>query len=440
MRACSRWIEGAIVGSAICLLAPHAWSQEPRPRGPREEPPAPISGPPPTAPSPAPPVAAYPLEMLGLLAPSGPRAPFTLTPSIAVSEEYNDNLFLDNRNRQWELITGFSPVITLSVSRPSYQLSGGYSFTAELYERESRFNNAFERQNFIANGSYQPTQQLTFTVADSFALDRSTNRVATQSFATGRQESWSNTFSPGMRWQMTPRTSLALSASYGILRFKGATAEGADAGIDSDTYGAQSTLDHVLTPRLTSTFGYGFTYLDLRGDENSRTHTPTLGFSYRLTPTLTGSISGGPSITEIGGETLMSPSGAASLSQALRFGSVSVQYTRAVAVAGGLGGTTDTQTASGTLTLPALWRDLFVVITPAYSIAESLSRAQTERVDVRALTVNLGLTYQIARYASVFGGYTLLQQRTGGASSVGVDADQNRVRVGLQFGYPINFD
>jgi hypothetical protein len=443
MRASCRWLEGAIVGSVICLMAPHAWGQATPPRGSRDEPPAPTTAPSAVHPSPGPSVSSYPLELLGLAAPPAQRGPVTLTPSVSISEEYDDNVFLDNQNRQWDLITGFSPAVTLFVSRPSYQLTGGYSFTAELYQRESRLNNAFDRQNFIASGLYRPAQQLTLTVSESFALDRSTNRVATQSFATGRQESWSNTFAPGLTWQMTPLTSLTLGATYGVLRFKSAGAEGVGAGIDSDTYGLQSTLGHVLTPRLTGTIGYGFTFLDLRGEEDSRTHAPAVGFSYRLTPTLTGSVSGGPAITEVGRETIMSPAGTASLVQTLRFGTASAQYTRAVSAASGLGGTTDTQAASGTLTLSTLWQGLFVVISPAYSIAESIGRGQTAQVDVRALTLSLGVTYQIARFASVFGGYTLLQQRTGGPStgSTGqLDVDQSRVRLGLQFGYPINFD
>jgi len=61
--------------------------------------------------------------------------------------------------------------------------------------------------------------------------------------------------------------SLSLGATYGVLRFKGA-------GLDSNTYGLQSRLNHVLTPRLTSTIGYGFTYLDVQGQENSTTHAP----------------------------------------------------------------------------------------------------------------------------------------------------------------------
>ena len=421
-------------------MASHARGQEPPPGRPADQPPAPVTEPSPGLQRPGPPVGAYPLELLGLLAPPAQRGPVTLTPSISVSEEYNDNLFLNNQNRQWDLITGFSPTITLFVNRPSYQVSGGYSFTAELYERESRLNNALNRQSFLASGLYRATPRLTLTASDTYALNRNTNLVASQGFATGRQESWSNTFGPGLTYQMTPRTSLSLGATYGLLRFKGAATDGAATARDSDTYGLQSSLAHVLTPRLTGTIGYGFTYLNVQEEDNSTTHTPTLGVSYRLTPTLTGSVNGGPAITELGGETFVSPAATASLVQGLAFGSASARYARSVSAAGGFGGTTDTQSVSGTLTLPTLRRGLLVVFDTTYSTAESVSPRQTDRVDVRALTLNLGVTYQIAAFASVFGGYMFFQQRTTGSSTLQIDADQNRVRFGLQFGYPINFD
>src|SRR2546427_9758846 len=438
MRVCGRRVGsggGAIVGIAICLMASHARGQEPPPGRPAEQPP------PVTEPAPGfqrPPVGAYPLELLGLLAPPAQRGPVTLTPSISVSEEYNDNLFFNNQDRQRDFITGFSPTITLFVNRPSYQVNGGYSFTAELYERESRLNNALNRQNFFGTGLYRATPRLTLTASETYAVNRSTNLVASQGFATGRQESLSNTFGPGLTYQMTPGTSLSLGATYGLLRFKGAVTDGAgtagagtaSAGTasDSDTYGVQSTLAHELTPRLTGTIGYGFTYLTVQGQENSTTHPPTLGGSYRLTPTLTGSVSGGPAITELGGETFVSPAVTASLVQGLAFGSASARYARSVSAAGGFGGTTDAQSISGTLTLPTLRRGLLVVLDTSYSTAESVSSRQTDQVDVKALTLNLAVTYQITAFASVFGGYTFFQQRTGGSSSVHTDADQNRVR------------
>jgi hypothetical protein len=360
----------------------------------------------------------------------------TLTPSISISEEFNDNIFSDNSNRQWDFITSFSPALTLYVNRPEYQLSAGYSFSADVYARDSSLSNAFARQNFVATGLYQLTRGLTLTASDGFSYDKNANRLTAQNFSSGSQEIWSNTFTTGVGWQMTPLNSLGLSATYGLLRFGGS-----GSGVDSDTYSFQSNLTHAFTPRFSGIIGYSFTYLDFRGGEpDSATHTPTVGFSYALTQTLSASITGGASITLLGGDTFVNPAATASLVQTFSFGSASLQYNQGISVAGGFGGTNNTKTASGTLALTSLLRNLVVMFSAVYSNSESVGSAETRSVDVNSVSVNLGATYQIARYTSLFGGYTFFWQRTGGSSSNQVDVDQNRVRLGVQFGYPFNFD
>jgi len=83
---------------------------------------------------------------------------------------------------------------------------------------------------------------------------------------------------------------------------------------------------------------------------------------------------------------------------------------------------------------------LIVVFSPTYSIAESVSSQQANQVDVKTLTVSLDAAYQVGRFVRVFAGYTFLHQRTGGSSATQIDVDQNRVRVGVQLGYPFSFD
>jgi hypothetical protein len=418
-------------------IASGAWAQQAPQQAPAREPgaqpPGATSEPAPRPPSV--PIGAYPLELLGLAAPPAQQGPLTLTPSISVSEEYNDNVFSDNRNRQWDFITSFSPALTLYVNRPAYQLSAGYSFSADVYARESQLTNGLARQNLVATGLYRLSRDLTLTLSDAFVYDRNANRVTSQTFSTGSQEFWTNHLSPGMTWQMTPLNTLSLSASYDLLRYGGS-----GSSVDSDTYSFQANVSHAFTRRFSGNIGYGFTYLDLRGEQNSTTHTPTVGFSYVITPTLTASVSGGASITELGGDTFATPTATVSLVQVFYFGSASLQYNRGISTAGGFGGTNDTQTVSGALTLSTLARGLFFVFSPTYSDSESLSSAQSRSVDVHSLTLYLGATYQLARYVSAFGGYTFFLQRTGGSSTTRNDVDQNRVRFGLQFGYPINFD
>jgi hypothetical protein len=108
-------------------------------------------------------------------------------------------------------------------------------------------------------------------------------------------------------------------------------------------------------------------------------------------------------------------------------------------VAGGFGGTNDVKTISGTLAMTNWARGLIVLLNPSYSIAQSVSDRQAQQVDVNAFTLTVGAVYPLGRYASIFGGYTFFWQRTGASSTTSDDVNQNRVRFGLQFGYPFNF-
>src|SRR5262249_34291881 len=113
-------------------------------------------------------------------------------------------------------------------------------------------------------------------------------------------------------------------------------------------------------------------------------------------------------------------------------------YSQGVSVAGGFGGSNDTLNLSGLLTLSTLLRNLAVVLGPSYSRSDPLVSAPG-RFNLWNVSLNLGATYQIARFVNAYGGCTFSVHRSGG-SSTHANVDQNRVRFGLQFGYPINFD
>jgi hypothetical protein len=431
-------LSGLLATLAVFLLGSGAWAQQTRPA---EEPaPRPDTQPrgitdipntnlPNTGAS----VTRYPLELLGLLEPQ--RGGITLIPSIAISEEYNDNVRVDNANKEWDLLTSLSPAVALFINRPTYWLSAGYSSTAEIYARDSSLNQIFSVNNVILTAFWQANPSLSFFVTDTFVSNENTNLISAQGFGTGRQGSWSNEIDPSMIWRLTASTSFAASAGYLAYRF-----QGNGAGQDSDTYRAGISLRHYFTERFSGSVGYKFTFIDLRNQDDSTTHEPYIGISYRFTPTLIASAIGGPAISLIGNDTFVSPTGSAGIVQILRFGSASLAYTSEVSVAGGFGGTNNTQTILGTLLINTLYPGLIVTFGPEYSIAKSITSAQGQTVDARSLTVNLGASYRLARYVNIFVGYTFYQQRTGSSSSINLDADQNRVRVGLQFGYPININ
>jgi hypothetical protein len=91
------------------------------------------------------------------------------------------------------------------------------------------------------------------------------------------------------------------------------------------------------------------------------------------------------------------------------------------------------------LTLSGLVRGLFVALNPSYTFSNPIGPSQPGQDDIKAFSLGLSAAYQIYQYVTLFGGYSFFWQRTDRPSTE-PDVDQNRVRVGIQFGYPFNFD
>jgi hypothetical protein len=366
------------------------------------------------------------------------RVPFTLTPSITITEEFNDNIFLDNDRKRWDFITGFTPGIALTFEDATRRLNLAYSFTAEVFARNPSETHAFNRQSFIGDAAWRVNPQLTLSVADTFAFTTDTNLVGTESVSTGRDRAFSNTLGAGASWQFDRLTALRGGVGWTVERFDDETA------LDSDTYRADVALDRRLTPRLTGTAGYQFAYFDIDREEKTYVHTPRLGVSWEATPTITLSLSGGPAFEmKEDSSTRVTPAIAAGFRQRLVFGAWGLNYDRSIGTAGGLGGTTDNQSFAAFLDVTTLLRGLTVQVSPIYSMEES---TRDDSIDVRSFTVGVQATYRITPVVALVAGYQFFHQRsdsttvTTAGTPFATDADQNRVFVGIQFGYPIRFD
>lgn len=363
------------------------------------------------------------------------QGPLILTPAITIAEEWNDNIFQDNDNKESDFITQFTPSLRLDVRQPGLQVAAGYSFTAEIYAKNTERSNALNSQTLFADLVYQATQRLTLTLTDALRYDRNSSSASVEGISSGRQETWSNVFSPGLRYQVTPRLGWGLYGAYELQRYQSAESQ------DSDIYRVGTGLEYAVTPRFSVSGGYDFAYLDIDGEPTSYTHTPRVGFSYQITPALSAAVSGGPSFLVSDGDTSVSPAVTASLTQTQRWGAMGVAYDRAIRTSGGLGGPSDTQSFTGYVTVSTLARGFSLGFSPRYTISKTEDVARRSS-DVKALTLNLNASYQIARYIALVGAYTFFNQRSdgGNGTAAGNDVDQNRVFLGLQFGYPITFD
>ena len=367
-----------------------------------------------------------------LFNPPAPQGWLSITPTFTLSGEYNDNISFDSTGRKSDFSIGLIPGMTVSVQRPRYRLLAGYNVPGEFSTRASEFSDFGSRQQFFANGSYTVSPALQFTLSDQFVKDRDSSSVTTSGESTGRQNTWRNTLIPRLRWQATPSTAWELVAAYSVLRFDDSGDGRSTGGVDSDTYRLGVGVDHRLTPRLTGSVDVRGAYFSFEDEPSTRTYTLRPGLGYDVTPTLRAVVSAGPTVVDHADEQKLRPAVSALLVQLFQFGSLRVGYNRFVAAE--TRGVGDRQTVFAALIVPTLLRGLQFSVTPRYT---RIDRGLTsdDETETNILTMNLRATYQIARSISLIGSYTFRYQTEDHRE----DLDQNRVFLGVQYAFPINF-
>jgi hypothetical protein len=363
------------------------------------------------------------------------RGPLILFPTFTLSEEFNDNIFLNNARKESDFVTGFTPGVRAILERATYRWAAGYNFTAEKYAQHSELDNIFQRQIFFVTGLQRLDPRLTLTLSEIFIENNNTNLVTQEGFAIGRRVSRSNSLNPGVIWDFAPQTSLRANLSYVLQRFDGVGAA------SSDIFRLTADVLHNFSPQWSGSLGYEGAYLNIEGQPRTTTHTPRVGVVYRFTPALTASVIVGPTFRESGGDWGVSPYVNANLTEQFVWGAASLSFTRIVGTAGGLGGTTENTTIGGTVLFASLVRDLRVELAPRYSIAQSAGGAGGNAIDARSFTLGLRASYQFTPWLAAVAGYRFFHQRSDTVSTVVAnEVDQNRVFFGLQFGVPIKFD
>jgi hypothetical protein len=188
---------------------------------------------------------------------------------------------------------------------------------------------------------------------------------------------------------------------------------------------------------LTGRLGVDVAYFQFEDDPEVWTYTPKVGFAYDITRTLRISVSGGPSIVDRDDELSLLPAVAAAVTQTFKFGTVGLGYDKAVTAE--TVGISDRQTIFASLMVPTLLRGLQVGFNPRYSIIDTDVGDIGTDSTLNVLTLNLRATYQIARNISLIGSYTFFQQISERRGRDDIELDQNRVFLGVQYAFPINF-
>lgn len=343
----------------------------------------------------------------------------TLSPSLTVSEEYDDNILLSATDRQSDFVTSVSPELRLTVTDYPLTVTANASLRALYYARRSDLNSSTDNRQGSLTVEFRPTPRFSASLTDTFIRSLDPGEVdPTTGITVGRFVSTRNTVTPAVSYQLTPLTHLSLQYSFSILRSDSPLAA------ESNTHQATLGLRRVFTRRTTGTLQYTFSRFRVEGAPERDAHVPRVGVAYVLSPTARLAADAGPLLVErVDGSLGVTAGGSVRYVQEFKRGRLSLTYDNIAGVTGALAEVATSHNLTATLGFSAT-RAVAVWLEGGVRLTEGAGTA----ADFLVYTAGMRLEYRILRWLSVTGGYRYGRQddRTGP-----LDLERNVVFVGL---------
>lgn len=342
---------------------------------------------------------------------------FYVTPSVSVTQVYDDNIFATASRPEDDYITRVTPALESGYRAERLTVNGRLSVDAEAFAEHDELSSSQARRHAAFDFSFEPTRRFTLEATAGYTR---TNRAEELSPDTGlelgRTEVERISLGPSAEYRFDARTT-----GTGGYMF---TREELGTGARIHTHAASFQLERRVTRRDSGSVGYTFRRFLFEGDDNVSAHLMSFGWTRELTPRTRLVLHGGPRFS--GGE--VDPEGSASLHYRLERGELSFTYARGLATVLGEAEPAETTSYSGSLRYDVS-RSFELSATPSFhSVTSGGAEADVYRL-------NLDAHYRLNRYLSFVGAWQFsLQKGTLGGSSG--EIERNVLWVGLVLSYP----
>jgi hypothetical protein len=335
------------------------------------------------------------------------QAGFYLTPSLSVSEVYDDNVFFDER-REGDVISRFTPSLEAGYRSAPLTLLGRYSFTAEVFAKLTEQTNPQARQQAALELRYLPTRLLTLSLRTTYIETHNPENISqVTEVETQPPEEGNQATGVELGRRRTTSFSVSPSVAYRFSRLLSGTGGYAftrteqSGGTTSETHAATLGLSRRLTPRDTASVGAIFRYFrfedDVTGGDSIPSYAITLGWARQLTRFTSVELHVGPRFTE--GEA-PGVEAQAALSQRLKHGRLGLRYVHSQGTISGESGVVNSDTLAADVSYQ-LWRRLGATLETSFSRSTDTTSAQ----DTNTYRVNLRVAYQVSEYVSLLASY-----------------------------------
>jgi hypothetical protein len=184
-------------------------------------------------------------------------AEFAFTPSIGISEEYNDNIFDSAFDVRTDYVTHLMPGLALKYKTPFWDWDISYLLDYRIYARNSYSNedvhylNARSLITFVDNLLFLELSDVYQRVSTNIRQD-----FTEESLNENQTDSNIVTASPYITLKPTGKVNMKIGGQFANYWYKDPDT------IDKTEYGGFTTIDYEISPNIFINTGYTFTHSD----------------------------------------------------------------------------------------------------------------------------------------------------------------------------------
>ncbi len=356
---------------------------------------------------------------------------YKIEPSLSLSEEYNDNLFLTRSERISDFISYVSPAIDLSAKSINTDLRLSYSPTFSFYGSHNELNDTAHR--FAVNGAFTLSERLSSNLTGSYVKSSETSDIRAIPDigpVTVRAEWKYLTISGGASYRLSDKLFYTLGLSY----------FNADTNAPNlnkvRTYSGTMGFDYKTSEKTTLSVNAAYTKYDISSASDASGQNYLIAVTHRLSQSVTMAASAGVIVTKVqnAGKSAIEFGGGLSFTKTLEIGEAELSFKQNVIPSVESSAPLRAQTIALRLSTP-ITKKLGGSLSASYSNFKSIKSTEVnaDNIDTNEIGFNPALTYSFTPSANLILSYSYVDSND--KIDNGNDFHNNIVLLTLRLSY-----
>lgn len=359
-------------------------------------------------------------------------AELRVTPSLTVSERYDNNILYSSTAKVEDFATDVAPRVLITSEGRAVDVTANLGAMWTQYAENPKLSYFSSQGGLILKADTltgRVVRGLGLTVSENYYYTKDfpvfaplggLNPIATGGIQTSRVTTFGNVAGATASYVLSPRAKVLGGYTNSRVQFSGGTTT----LVSSTTDAATGGTEYALTRSTTLLSNYLYQRFSFRGDGTAETHGVDVGArqQYREDLTVDGRVGG----TYLPSSDRLEYTFNVGVTKKFPTTEVSGRYLRSVTNTGGLASLVATQNVAQLLVAQRLTPTFTATLAGNYATTKTIG---SSTVDLKSYSVIPGLTYALTRWATLFASYSYFKQDAAGP--VGFSLNRTQVTVGL---------